>query len=213
MSDSAALPELPLMLADLPRGVERLLRDAGVPAAPLPREALAAAGAGRFVLFDSSRRASVAQWNAARAQGLQGIDLRELCTRCDELESVAPIPHGHGWTEAAGRLLARLKSAIEHSGGIWARLADFPFPYQSALCLAVEYSEEFSGELAGFSTGLPPETTHFVPSRYRPIAAEFGTAGPPAQVGWRVGPEDCLSSSRRTVSHWKTRLDRFHEAG
>lgn len=200
------------MLADLPRGVERLLRDAGVPAAPLPRESTRASGAGRFVLFDSSRRGSVTQWNVARAQGLTGIDLRALCARCDELESVAPIPHGHGWTEAAGILLERLKGTLEQLGGIWARLADFPFPFQSALCLAVEYPRDAAQNLSDWSSLLPGETTHFVPSRYRPVANELSTAAGPPQIGWRIGPEDCLSSSRRTVSHWETRLSRFRDA-
>jgi hypothetical protein len=31
--------------------------------------------------------------------------------------------------------LERLKKAIESEGGVWARIADFPFPYQGVVCL------------------------------------------------------------------------------
>ncbi|MCY2966738.1 MAG: hypothetical protein NT069_24435 [Planctomycetota bacterium] len=201
-----SLPELPLMLADLPRGVERLLRDAGVPAVALPSQELLTPGTGRFALFDSSRRASVAQAQVARRLGLAPIDLRDLCPRCDELESVAPVPHGHGWSATSSSLLRELMLALESRGGIWARLADFPFPFQSALCLSVEYDDVSVTRLPELRSALSTETTHFVPSRFRPDSV----AGlQPIEIGWRIGPEDCLSSSRRTVSHWKTRLERF----
>src|SRR6266436_4323044 len=84
MAEPLQLPELPLMLAGIPRPVESLLHEAGIPAEPLPQIPLLAAGTSRFVLFDGRSPRGAARARRAAAQGLRPIDIQEFLPASDE---------------------------------------------------------------------------------------------------------------------------------
>src|SRR5262245_23645767 len=143
MAEPLQLPELPLMLAGIPRSVESLLREAGIPAEPLPQLPLLAAGAGRFVLRDGrGPRASCGARRAA-GQGLRPIDIQEFLPDAGEFEPQND-ELARGWRPAMPRsaaraFLERLKAGVEARGGVWVRLADYQFPFQRAICLGVDH--------------------------------------------------------------------------
>jgi hypothetical protein len=214
MTEPLQLPDLPLMLASVPRAVEALLREAGIPAEPLPHLPLLAAGSGRFVLFDAHHPRSAAPVRRAAAHGLKPIDIREFLPASISLpaRSVAGDSAWPGSEGAAREFLERLKAAVEALGGVWVRLADYPFPYQSAICLGIEHLSE---ELAGFAdiaATLPGKATHFVSSRLRADRLAFLSQAGATDLGWEILPGDCERSARRTLSHWKTRMERFAAA-
>lgn len=216
MTEPTQLPDLPLMLAGVPRPVAELLREAGIPAETLPDIPLFAAGAGRFVLFDAHNSRSAALARRAASQGLKLIDLREFLPTAD---GRAPLSFDEdaGWrlaaeSASAKAFLERLKAAVEARGGVWVRLSDYPFPYQSALCLGVEHVSEELADFAEIAAILPGKATHFISSRLRPDRLAFLSQAGPADLGWQIQPADFAKSPRSTLSHWATRMERFAAA-
>jgi len=221
MTEAVKFPDLPLMLAGVPRPVTELLREAGIPAEPLPDVPLLAAGTGRFVLFDSKNSRSAARARRAASHGLKPIDLRALSTRVGDGPSrdfeELSLDHETSWRmagecAASRNFLEQLKLAVETQGGAWVRLADYPFPYQSAICVGVEHVSEELADFADVAKALPGRATHFVSSRLRAdrLADLSQSAG--ADLGWQIHPADLENSPRRTLSHWTTRLERFASA-
>jgi hypothetical protein len=216
MTAIGQLPELPLMLAGVPRAVETLLREAGVPAEALPRVPLLAAGVGRFVLYDSKNARSAARARRAESCGLKPIDLREFLPAADDFARLTVEVHS-GWkmgaeSTIASSCLEKLKAAVEALGGVWVRLADYPFPYQSAICLAVEHHSEELADFRAIAASLPGRATHFVSSRLRADRLAFLSEAGSTEVGWQILPADCQGSIRSTLSHWQTRIARFAAA-
>jgi hypothetical protein len=216
MPEQLKLPDLPLMLAGTPRPVGELLREAGVPAEPLPDVPLFAAGTGRFVLFDSRNARSAARARRAAAQGLSCIDLQSLLPASGSSASLA-LEHETGQNLAAESVTARafleqLKQAVETLGGAWVRIADYPFPYQSAISIGIQHVSEEPADFASIAAALPRQATHFVSSRLRADRlADLAQAGQP-DLGWQITADDRESSPRRTLSHWTTRRQRFADA-
>lgn len=155
---SSRLPLLPLVLGVAPAIVPSLLNQAGVPCVRL------AAGAprGRFVLFDSrlARR-------PALAAGQVLIDLAAVCDGFDQdplaelsIESSRPHRFQVGRFELVEEIgcvdrraireafLERLAQAIESTGGIWLRIAPFPYPYRAAFNLRLDHDACDHGDLA-----------------------------------------------------------------
>ena len=213
MTEQVKFPDLPLMLASVPRPVKDLLREAGIPAEELPDVPLLAAGTGRFVLFDPKNSRSAARARRAASHGLKPIDLRALAAASGDLQELS-LEHETGWRmaaecAAAKAFLEQLKLAVESWGGAWVRLADYPFPYQSAICVGVEHVSEELADFANIAAALPGMATHFVPSRLRPDRLTHLSQSGGGDLGWQILPADCESSPRRTLSHWTTRLERF----
>ncbi|HEY2249588.1 MAG TPA: hypothetical protein VGH74_00960, partial [Planctomycetaceae bacterium] len=221
MTEPAKLPDLPLMLAGVPRPVTELLREAGIPAEALPDVPLFAAGTGRFVLYDPKNSRSAARARRAAAHGLKPIDLRALMAGpgngmpgdFDELS----LEHETDWRlagecAAARNFLEQLKTAVESHGGAWVRLADYPFPYQSAICVGVEHVSDDLADFAQVARALPGMATHFMSSRLRADRLTDLAQSAGADLGWQINAADCESSPRRTLSHWTTRLERFAAA-
>jgi hypothetical protein len=210
------LPELPLMLAGMPRAVETLLHEAGVPAEALPKVPLLAAGVGRFVLYHSKNDRSAGRARRAASCGLTPIDLCELLPAVEDFARLTvECPSGWGTgceSPLAASFLERLKIAIESQGGVWVRLADFPFPYQSAICLGVEHHSEELAEFRDIAATLPGRATHFVSSRLRADRLAFLAEASSTEIGWQIQPADCEGSIRSTLSHWQTRMARFAAA-
>lgn len=208
MSEASSFPDLPLMLAGIPHAAVELLRSVGLPAIPLPRVPLVAAGTGRFVLFDSRDLRIERQIAQLSRLGLVPIDFRELTD-------------GFNWPDvasacrlaAARQFLDRLKIALEHQGGAWVRVADYPFPWQSAMCLAVEHPPELVADFPFIADSLPRSTTHFVSGRIRGDELQSLTSSSHHKLGWHLTPDDFESTRRKTLSHWQGRIDRFRAAG
>lgn len=212
MSSPASLPDLPLMLAGIPRVVTDLLCAAGLPVSPLQRVALLASGSGRFVLYDSASKASAAQARRAVRQGLLPIDCRALCDM-SRWPAMASVPAGSTPSDAPRQFLENLKGELERRGGLWLRLADFPFPFQSAISLVVEHQFDDVDDFGSIVDSLPATATHFVSSRVRGPALASLVQPTPVDLGWRIERDDCETTLRRTLAHWSTRVERFRQVG
>lgn len=158
ISDAMHTPELPVLLADIPAKVEGWLRQAGLPVVPF-RPAVAAQDVrwepGRLLLFDSRGAVSRASASLAKSCGMTTLDMAGLEADRTGLFAAA-TPFRRRARKRAGRLvrmrfLDRLKRRVEAGGGTWARLADFPFPFRSAVCRGEEFE---SIRTAGFGRCL-----------------------------------------------------------
>lgn len=211
MPVSEDLPLLPLMQVGLPRLLTETLREVGVPTAPLPRVPLMANGCGQFVLFDSRNATSVSRVQKASQLGLQPIDLAAVLTCLSDAEHASPV----GPQTVLAKCVEFVKHEIESRGGIWLRVADFPFPYHSALCIGIGYPAgiEASQVVPNLPPKMLPRLSHFVSTRSRPDQLTHWHGLPGADLGWLVEPDDVESSRRKTLTHWTTRIERFREAG
>lgn len=167
-------PLLPLLLADVPTALCRALEQEGVPT----REHKSAA-AGRFVLFDS-----LAGGCPPLAMGQTAIDVhtlrtalgrdpfksldREQARRCQwqighltVSEEVAAVDK----RAVRAALVSQLRGRIEAAGGMWLRVAPFPYPYRSAFNFRLDYDEfdagDFEAVLAA-TAGREDAFSHFV---------------------------------------------------
>ncbi|MBS0266685.1 MAG: hypothetical protein JSS02_32455 [Planctomycetes bacterium] len=213
MSDTSQLPDLPLMLAGTPRAVADLLCEAGIPAAELPDVPLLAAGTGRFLLFDSRNTRSTARARRAVAQGLTAIDVQALLPETAR-PSILSLEHEPGQNLAtesvtAGAFLAGLKAVVENLGGAWVRIADYPFPFQSAIAIGIQHVSEELTDFAGIAATLPHQATHFVSSRLRAERLAAIAQSGVVDLGWQIDADERHDSARRILSHWTTRQQRF----
>ncbi len=177
------LPPLPLLLWATPPGLELALAQEGVPFLRVEDPHPLAFRAGRFVLFDGRAvaaarvratlgpahstldvdafrrgepvdpfRALVDTRGARASWRVGGLDVSERVARHDK----AAIRH---------RLIERIRRAIVAGGGIWARLALYPFPYRSAFNLRIDLDEAAPEDYARFVEARRPLddcSTHFV---------------------------------------------------
>ncbi|MSR59955.1 MAG: hypothetical protein EXS05_20340 [Planctomycetaceae bacterium] len=120
---------------------------------------------------------------------------------------------GSSASDCARVFLERLKQELELRGGVWLRLADYPFPFQSAMALGVEHAAEEMTDFQALAGTLPGQVTHFVSSRLRGEALSPLVEGPRVDLGWHILPDDFEISRRSTLSHWSTRIARFRAAG
>ena len=144
-------PLLPLVLADVPAALRRALGQEGVPT----REHHEGPAAGRFVLFDSQSRPA-----PALVTGQTAIDVHEFRSALGRdpfkaldnersrraqwqvadltvSEEVASIDKRAVRTA----LMALLRSRVEAAGGLWLRVAAFPYPYRSAFNFRLDHDE------------------------------------------------------------------------
>jgi hypothetical protein len=212
MVDSAHLPELPLMVAGVPEPVVAVLRRTGLPTKELPKIPLAADGTGRFLLFDSRVPSSVTRMRTARKQGLEPIDLAEIDTSLPgglwDFED-DPGSASHSLKNGPKAFLEQLKLRLESLGGVWLRIADYPYPFRSALAVGIVHGE--SPVPQPYACGIT--LTHFLGSRLREEDLRGLWFADPHELGWAVDGDDIEATSRKTQSRWRTRMDRFREAG
>lgn len=179
----STLPPLPLLLWETPPGLELILAQEGVPYARVRAPHPLAFQGGRFVLYDG-RRVSEAMVRVMLKPDHVALDINLL--RPDEgrdpFEALVDrrsalmtwTVGGRPLVERAARvpkaairrqLVQTLRTAVEQAGGIWARLAPFPFPYRSAFNLRVDLDEPVAGDYALFARTRRPLAdccTHFV---------------------------------------------------
>lgn len=172
---SDALPLLPLILDNVPRGLRQALAQEGVPC----RGHRPGSAEGRFVLFDGRVRTGL-----ALAPGQTPLDVSQLRAEwpCDPFEALvdteaAPFQWQIGPFTVRERiarfdkrtirrcLLQRLRTVLEEAGGVWLRVAPFPFPYRSAFNFRLDYDNhdaaDFDATLAALA-GHEDATSHFV---------------------------------------------------
>jgi hypothetical protein len=178
-----ALPPLPLLLWDTPPGLEQVLAQEGVPFLKVRDPHPLAFGGGRFVLFDG-RRVPSARVKATLSSLHIAIDLDTIRREVggDPFPALIDARSARVRWGVAGlalterlarvpkatvrrRLISVIRQAITRAGGIWARLAPFPFPYRSAFNFRADLDEPFPDDYARFARARRPLddcTTHFV---------------------------------------------------
>ncbi len=170
-----ALPLLPLVLHDVPRGLRQALAQEGIPFRP----ARPGAPQGRFLLFDGRSSPSLAV-----PAGQTAIDVAPLRQghREDPFEALVDHRSARFQWQIAGltlseeiarvdkravrrKLLEGLRALVEQHGGVWLRVAPFPFPYRSAFNFRIDYDDyeagDFGATLAAIA-GHEGATSHFV---------------------------------------------------
>jgi hypothetical protein len=212
MPDPSHLAELPLMVAGIPEPVVAVLRRAGLPVRELPKVTLAAEGCGRFLLFDARVPASVTRMRTARKQGLEAIDLAEIDRSLpgglwdfddDPASAANSLRHG------PKAFLEQLKLRLESLGGVWLRIAEYPYPYRSALAVGIVHGDAPVPQ--PYFCGIP--LTHFLGSRLREEELRGLWFADPHELGWAVDGDDVEATPRKTQSRWRTRMDRYRDAG
>jgi len=148
-ADHSVLPLLPLVLGPIPEGLAAMLAQEGIAAEP--HGSLGATG--RFVLFDSKHgRCPFLE------RGQAPLDLRDILAGlpADPFEALSDegaVPHRWNIGEFTvdeeiarvdrrairATVMSRLRQAIEAVGGVWLRLAPFPFPFKSAFNLRIDH--------------------------------------------------------------------------
>lgn len=170
---SEVLPELPLLLDDVPDTLRQVLAQEGV-----PHVDLAGGGAGRFVLFDSRRSLPVLQ---AAQIGIDVDHLRRGRAR-DPFWALADERSAcHAWqvggltvhetvsrmNRAAirSRLIADLRVLVESAGGLWLNVARYPAPYQTAFNFRLDHDDydqaDFDATLAAIA-GYEHCVSHYI---------------------------------------------------
>lgn len=177
------LPALPLLLWDTPPGLEQVLAQEGIACLRVRDPHPLAFRAGRFVLYDS-RRVSRAAVRVTLAPEHVALDIQRLRDGAplDPFEALTRArSHRATWT-VAGRVLTervarhdrgairravvqRLSHAVQQGGGLWARLAPYPYPYRSAFNFRVDLDERAPDDYAQFARArrrVEDCCTHFV---------------------------------------------------
>jgi peptidoglycan/xylan/chitin deacetylase (PgdA/CDA1 family) len=219
----AELPPLPLLLWQAPPGLELALAQEGIAFARVRDPHPLAFRVGRFVLFDG-RRVAAAKVRATLGPSHVAIDLDALRDGgpFDPFEALVDTSAAPARWRVAGldlcervarfpkaairrRVLDRLRDAVTRAGGLWARLAAFPFPYRSAFNLRVDLDEPSPDDYARFARARRPLedcTTHFVSThaygRDEPILADLRRHDTQSHGHYHVVYRDA-DSNRRNV--------------
>lgn len=180
---SPDLPLIPLLLWDTPPALEMVLAQEGVPFVRVREAHPHAFHAGRFVLYDS-RRTPTARARAFLSYQHVSIDV-DLFRRGEpddpftalvdtkaapatwRIDGVALTERVSRFPKAAirMRLIGRLREIVARSGGLWARLSAYPYPYRSAFNFRADLDEPYPEDYARFAIArkrLDDCTTHFV---------------------------------------------------
>ncbi len=180
---STTLPSLPLLLWETPPGLELILAQEGIAFARVRDPHSLAFQGGRFVLYDG-RRVSAARLRATLTPDHVPLDVDLLRgeERADPFQALIDVRGQKSTWRIAGRdltervarvpkarlrrlLIERLRHAVTRAGGLWARLAAFPYPYQSAFNFRADLDEPVVEDYARFARMRPTVAdccTHFV---------------------------------------------------
>jgi hypothetical protein len=171
------------LLWETPPGLELILRQEGIAVCRVRDPHPLAFRGGRFVLYDGRKVSSATvratlgpdhlalnvdllrrEWDTDPFQDL--VETKAALAswsagRWTLIERVARVHRG----DLRRRLIDRLRRAIHESGGLWARLTPYPFPYRSAFNLRVDLDEPCPTDYARFAMARRPIAsccTHFV---------------------------------------------------
>ena len=137
MSNATPRHCYPLYFTGIPGWIVQILRSAGVAieemtTAKWHSELRKTSGRpDSLILFDSQTAASRQNADAFRQQGCQTLDTAGLLQSqpIDETVEFPPLQP----PSRRRRILDRAKRQIEAAGFLWARIADYPYPFQAAL--------------------------------------------------------------------------------
>ncbi|WP_422925346.1 hypothetical protein [Singulisphaera sp. PoT] len=179
----SGLPPLPLLLWETPPGLELILGQEGIACVRAKETHPLAFRGGRFVLYDG-RKVSAAKLRSALSPEHVALDI-DLLRREDGRDPFEALVDTKGtrvsWKVDEGivtervsrvakaairhRLIRRLRHAVNQAGGVWARLAPFPFPYRSAFNFRADLDESVVEDYARYARARRPLDdccTHFV---------------------------------------------------
>jgi hypothetical protein len=154
--------ELPLYSSGLPGALENWLKLAGVPVATYSPKCLRTSSEGessaRMLLYDSRNSEACADARAAHEHGVRVLDTSAIWE-----SGAIPLNTSRNQRLSRSRVLERLKTEIERLGGTWLRIADFPFPYQSAACFGTEGAEQHVRRLVAAFEPVPARFAATIP--------------------------------------------------
>jgi hypothetical protein len=181
--DSPIPAILPLLLWRTPPGLERILAQESVPYEVVREAHPLLFRGGRFVLFDGRTTPRAALWALITPDHV-AIDVDAL-RRGEPRDPFAALVDTRAarasWSVGSGRLtervarhdkgrirrrlIGRLRQAVTAAGGVWMRLAPFPYPYRSAFGFRVDLDEPLADDYSRFAEARAPLDdccTHFV---------------------------------------------------
>lgn len=184
LTSSEALPVLPLLLWETPPAIEQMLTQEGVSFQRITRNSPEKASAGRFVLFDSQSSSSRSIRSLLTPQHV-AIDVNALRDRSANVDPFADYIRTDAvhkiWTIGDYQLKERvsrfdkaslrsavigwIRNEVIHHGGVWVRLALYPFPYRSAFNFRADLDEPYPNDYFAFAKARKPIddcSTHFV---------------------------------------------------
>ncbi len=199
------LPLLPLMVDQAPDGLRQVLAQEGIPW----REQTSGPAQGRFVLFDSSRG------RPGAGPGQVPIDLARLREILPEDPFVALADRqtarfrwnigGYALSRRLPRHDARglrrqivefLRAKVEQAGGVWIRVAPFPFPYRSALNARIDHDLGHAADLERLFEAIADDRGAVTPCLSAAVLESM------APVLSRLGPLDVGLLSLRHHLYW-----------
>ncbi len=162
MSSPRRVHELPLLAIGLPQVLSDWLHLAGVPVVPVnsPQSRMLSGGnsAAQLVLYDSRNLQTARDVRRFQERGVRLVDTSAVWER-------GPVGSNNARNErqARSRMLELLKVKIERAGGLWLRLADYPFPFQSAACFGTKGASISLSRLASAFESLPAHFAETIP--------------------------------------------------
>ncbi len=173
-TQTSTLPDLPLVLSNTPLGLTQILEQEGVPFVVWESDHDdRSVRAGRFVIWDHRLGPNPSKRSGSIQGDHQLIDLADLGIGLDRWnallnyrpclaswefdgvvvrEKIAAVDRHAFRTEVLAQLRRRI---IEH-GGIWARIAPFPYPYRAAFNFRVDLDEPVRTDYARFAVARRP---------------------------------------------------------
>ncbi|MBT6155307.1 MAG: hypothetical protein HOL01_21515 [Planctomycetaceae bacterium] len=151
---------LPLLISGLPVFAIQWLRIAGIPAVPFQTSTLSRQGstaAGQILVFDARNASGRLDSRMARECGAEVINVADLLPRAEihpqQGEGVPDEQQAIRLRTHRAAFFDELKLRIESAGGFWLRLADYPFPFQSALCRCQNPEQDLQAFAEHFAIG------------------------------------------------------------
>ncbi len=180
---SSMLASLPLLLWKTPPGLELILAQEGIAFETVRDPHPLSFRGGRFVLYDGR---AVSPRSLPRLVGADhvtiDIDALRRGEPVDPFEALVNNTAATGswsvgpWTLSERvarapkawirrRLISKLRSAVTGAGGVWIRLASFPYPYRSAFSFRADLDEPVPEDYHRFAAARAPLDgccTHFL---------------------------------------------------
>lgn len=200
MSSPRRVHELPLLSMGLPQVLSDWLHLAGVPVVPAdsPQARMISGGnsAAQLLLYDSRNQETSRELQRLQGRGVRAVDTSTVWER-----GPAVSTNVRSVQQIRSRVLELLKVKIEQAGGLWLRLADYPFPFQSAACCGTEGACTSLSRLAAAFESLPVYFAETIQAACRPFATSNYFVDRPSKSATLTG--DTTSST--DIESWVRR--------
>ena len=151
---------LPMLISGLPVFATEWLQIAGIPAVPFQTSILSRQGgtaAGQILVFDARNASGRLDSRIARECGAEVINVADLLPRTESRpqkgEPVSDEQEATSLQPYRAAFFDELKLRVENAGGFWLRMADYPFPFQSALCRCQNPENDLQAFVEQFAIG------------------------------------------------------------